>query len=163
MTEFYVYRHLQSKFHFTKKHFSKRRLKTRAGRQTCATPVSNENQKLFEKEQELANNKDQTIPKNNLEDFKLDDNWNFQNALLNVENHLNTSIQSGGQLQPLIANLMQNTGIKELESTADFPLDLLSGTFVNQEPICSDPHCNQISFYKCNVCNPSTYRDYQSW
>ncbi|KAL4231502.1 hypothetical protein ACF0H5_009080 [Mactra antiquata] len=45
-------------------------------------------------------------------------------------------------------------------TSTDFPTELLSGAF-NQQ--CKDSHDNQISFYKCRLCNPTTYKDYADW
>ena len=31
------------------------------------------------------------------------------------------------------------------------------------ETECNDPHFNQISWYECAICNPSSYKDYEHW
>lgn len=55
----------------------------------------------------------------------------------------------------------------------EFPLSVLSGTFADEprdekhlkdiiknEP-CQEDHLNQISFYKCSICNPDCYINYE--
>lgn len=33
----------------------------------------------------------------------------------------------------------------------------------NSDTTCRDPHYNQMSYYKCPICSPKTYKLYTNW
>lgn len=214
MTEFYVNRHLQSKYHFTKKHFGNRQMKHKrnsAETMLCKTPEkeyeyftiqgdtikkckhhhnnillegcddmatdhlsANEKvkQSLFQEEikQEQIDSSDREdkldasyifgLPQNQLGLLDIDNSFDFQSVLLGEENSANA--ENAGNTQPFSVQTIQNVNQNEQRSMEDFPINLLSGVFKKEE-VCHDFHHNQLSFYKCHICNPTTYKDYENW
>lgn len=115
-------------------------------------------QRLFEreKEEEAKNACLYECPQNVLGVIDLD-NWDLESLLMGDESrgmspdNASTSVKSLG-----------NTSLNELNTSKDFPQELLSGRFPSTV-LCNDPHDNQISFYKCPISNPDSYKDYEDW
>lgn len=110
-------------------------------------------QRLFEREQEIENKKLDEIPQNILGLIGLENTWDIGSIC--DENQTDPPIESQEQSQDLFSVLVEDTLQNEL------PIEVVNCVF--PELICTDPHNNQISYYKCSVCNPATYKDYDSW
>ncbi|WAR26053.1 hypothetical protein MAR_011757 [Mya arenaria] len=124
----------------------------------------------------------QELPQNVLGLSGLDDTWDFESTLMNDEHATENGITTdnginGVDVQPRSVQYTTHNGLNpwtefstEVLSGAcpdgsvastEFPIDVLSGVF--PERVCDDPHHNQISYFKCHLCNPTTYKDYESW
>lgn len=102
---------------------------------------------LFEN-QETVHNTFTCVPQNQLGLLDLNGTWDF---LFDDENGASSSTNAGQSTE----DMMQT----ELNSSKEFPTEILSGVF----PECTDQHDNQMSFHKCQTCNPTTYKDYEDW
>jgi hypothetical protein len=115
-------------------------------------------QRLFEREKEEEAKKAclYECPQNVLGVIDLD-YWDLESLLMGDESrgmspdNASTSVKSFG-----------NTSLNELNTSKDFPQELLSGRFPSTV-LCNDPHDNQVLFYKCPICNPDSYKDYEDW
>lgn len=116
-------------------------------------------QRLFEKEQEEAKNAYlYECPQNILGVIGLDD-WDFESILMGDDSRVTSP---GTSKTGSTSATLGNTSLNELNTSKDFPTELLSGVFPPTN-VCDDPHNNQMSFYKCRICNPDSYKDYEDW
>jgi hypothetical protein len=110
---------------------------------------------------EAANATFEEVPQNQLGILGAQDYWlgldDLESLLTSTEDETNAYKECAQQHQQILPHITQN----QSNTPADFSAEALNGMFA--EPVCSDFHDNQVAFYKCHQCNPTTYQDYINW
>lgn len=126
----------------------------------CSQDVQEKTKRhLFDSNREGENEEAEYIPQNILGVLELDD-WDFDALLAGNENQ-NSYGKSTEQPQEMCSIPVQNIQSDHHGIQVEFPIQVVGGAC--QQSVCTVDHANQMSYYKCHVCNPATYKDYESW